>query len=100
MIHFRPFRNTDPPALVDIWRSQPPLRRRAQGIDVTAMERFVFSKPYFEREGLIVAEEAGRPVGFVHAGFGPVEDGSTLRVRFYDDTPGDPAEPNFEATIP
>ena len=26
MIEYRPFRNTDPPALCEIWRNQPPLR--------------------------------------------------------------------------
>lgn len=38
------------------------------------LEQFVFSKPYFEREGLIVAVRDGRPVGFAHAGFGPNDD--------------------------
>ena len=37
-------------------------------------ERQVLSKPYFEREGLIVAVDQRRLVGFVHAGFGPNDD--------------------------
>jgi GNAT superfamily N-acetyltransferase len=31
----------------------------------------VLSKPYFDNDGLIVAEEDGTIVGFIHAGFGP-----------------------------
>ncbi|MCA9176216.1 MAG: hypothetical protein KDB14_17135 [Planctomycetales bacterium] len=78
MIVFRPFRNTDPPGLVEIWRNQPPLRRRAQGINTQSLERYVFSKPYFDREGLVVAEEDHRLLGFGHAGFTASRDGATL----------------------
>jgi ribosomal protein S18 acetylase RimI-like enzyme len=35
------------------------------------LEAFVFSKPYFDREGLLIAEENGHVIGFAHAGFGP-----------------------------
>lgn len=38
---------------------------------VAALERFYFSKLYFDPAGLILAFEGDRPVGFVHAGFGP-----------------------------
>lgn len=78
MISYRPFRNSDPPKLVEVWRSQPPLRRRVQGVNVEMLERHVFSRPYFEREGLIVAEQSQRLLGFAHAGFGPTPDGATL----------------------
>ena len=52
------------------------------------LEAGVFSKPYFDRRGLIIAVEEGRLVGFAHAGFGPSADqksidtsvGSTLLV--------------------
>ena len=33
---------------------------------------------HFDRHGLIVATRDGLPVGFVHAGFGPNEDGTGL----------------------
>jgi ribosomal protein S18 acetylase RimI-like enzyme len=69
--HFRPFRNSDPPRLAEIWRSQPPQRGMMQPVSAGLLEQFVFSKPYFDREGLIVAVHDGVPVGFVHAGFGP-----------------------------
>lgn len=78
MIRYRPFRNTDPPYLVEVWRQQPPLRALMQPITVAALDRLVFSKPYFDRHGLIVAVEGDKPVGFVHAGFGPTPDGSDL----------------------
>ena len=38
----------------------------------------MLSKPFFDRDGLIVATEDERPVGFVHAGFGPNEAGTAL----------------------
>jgi len=38
----------------------------------------VFSKMAFDRQGLIVAERDGKPIGFVHASFGPDEAGRRL----------------------
>jgi ribosomal protein S18 acetylase RimI-like enzyme len=35
------------------------------------LESCVFSKPYFDREGLMVALDGERMLGFAHAGFGP-----------------------------
>ncbi|MCP4192923.1 MAG: GNAT family N-acetyltransferase [Planctomycetaceae bacterium] len=40
-------------------------------MSVMLLESFVLSKPYFDRNGLILALDDGKPVGFVHAGFGP-----------------------------
>lgn len=73
MISYRRFRNTDPPALVELWndavagRGAYPLR--TPGL----LERWLFSKTYFDPAGLIVAEAAdpARVVGFALAGFGP-----------------------------
>ena len=73
MIHYRPFRNTDPPELCEIWRSQPPLRGLMQPMVPELLEHHVLAKGFFERRGLIVAEVEGRIVGFAHAGFGPSE---------------------------
>jgi len=82
VIRVRPFRNTDPPYLVEVWRSQPPLRGLAQPISVRHLEELVFSKPYFDREGLLVAEsDEGTIVGFVHAGFGATDDLSSLSTE-------------------
>jgi GNAT superfamily N-acetyltransferase len=70
---YRPFLNTDPPALVEIWRGADP-RSLAQQMNVSLLEGLVLSKPYFDRQGLIVACEGDTPVGFGHAGFGPTDD--------------------------
>lgn len=40
-------------------------------MSIMLLETFVLSKPYFEREGLILALDDDKPVGFIHAGFGP-----------------------------
>lgn len=73
MTTFRTFRNSDPPALVDIWRSRAGQPGLAQPVSVDRFERSVFGKPYFDNEGLILAVDDDRPVGFAHAGFGPHE---------------------------
>jgi ribosomal protein S18 acetylase RimI-like enzyme len=78
---FRPFQNTDPPHLAEIWRSQPPQRGVMQPISPLLFEQFLFSKPYFDPAGLIVALRDGRRVGYVHAGFGPTDDGSAVSTE-------------------
>lgn len=78
MYQFRSFHNTDPPHLAEIWRSQPPQRGVTQPMSAMLLDQFVFSKPYFEPAGLIVALRDGRRVGFVHAGFGPNDDGTAI----------------------
>lgn len=76
--HIRPFRNSDPPHLADIWRSQPPQRGLMQPVSAGLLDQLVFSKPYFDPNGLIVALADNVPVGFVHAGFGANDDESAL----------------------
>src|SRR5690606_20222928 len=49
---------------------------RLSGCDT--LERYVFSKPYFDREGLILAEVDGKVVGMGHFGFGCDETFSHL----------------------
>jgi GNAT superfamily N-acetyltransferase len=68
--HFRPFRNSDPPRIADIWRGQPQQRGVMQPVSAGLLEQLVFSKPYFDAAGLIVALVDNVPIGFVHAGFG------------------------------
>lgn len=41
-------------------------------------EQCILAKTYFDAEGLIVATEDSRPIGFVHAGFGPNAVGDEL----------------------
>jgi ribosomal protein S18 acetylase RimI-like enzyme len=78
MLCLRPFHNDDPPKLAAIWndaftgRGTYPLRSLA------SLERCVFSKPFFDPAGLLIAEDDGEPVGFTHAGFGPTDDESAI----------------------
>jgi ribosomal protein S18 acetylase RimI-like enzyme len=74
MIEFRCFRNDDPPRLADAWRAADLGPAAHQPMTSAWLEAAVFSKPYFDREGLIVALDDGRAVGFAHAGFGPNAD--------------------------
>jgi len=73
MLRYRTFQNTDPPALVAIWRSRAGQPGLMQPVSVDLFERFVFGKVYFDPKGLILAFDDQRPVGFTHAGFGPNE---------------------------
>lgn len=75
MIHYRPFRNADPPALVKLWNAAVPESSSARPLGVHELDEHAFNPPIFDPEGLIIAERDGGPVGFVHAGFGP--DGSS-----------------------
>jgi ribosomal protein S18 acetylase RimI-like enzyme len=74
-LRYRPFRNTDPPALVQIWNESFTGRGAAFLQGTAPLEHYVLAKPYFDPAGLCVAEDNGRPVGFAHAGFGPDEQG-------------------------
>jgi GNAT superfamily N-acetyltransferase len=71
VIQYRTFRNGDPPALVDLWNECFIGRGAAYLSGTTLLEYFTLAKPYFDPAGLILAVDAGRPVGFAHAGFGP-----------------------------
>ncbi len=72
MVWFRRFRNTDPPLVTDIWRSQVGQPGVVQPVSTDLFEQHVFGKLYFDYEGLILAlDETGRDLGFVHAAFGP-----------------------------
>jgi GNAT superfamily N-acetyltransferase len=75
---FRPFLNSDPPRLAAIWRDQPPQRGLMQPATAAIFEQLVFSKPYFDPLGLIVALRDGTGVGFAHAGFGPNDEQSAI----------------------
>jgi ribosomal protein S18 acetylase RimI-like enzyme len=73
MIHFRPFANRDSPGIVAVWNAQPPARGRLAGLTPAILEQFVLAKPYFDPQGLVVAEDGDRIVGFLHCGFMPGE---------------------------
>ena len=80
MTRFRPFRNTDPPALTRLWNRAIPEIGCARPLRPHELDSHALGRPNFDAAGLIVAEADGRIVGFVHAGFGP-------------DVPIDPARP-------
>lgn len=82
MISYRTFRNSDTPRLAEIWRGQPPERGLMQPMSADLFEQFVLAKPYFDNQGLIVAVDDDRPVGFVHAAFGPSETEAGLSYTF------------------
>ena len=74
LIHYRRFRNSDPPHLFELCRQIELGRGAAQPAAIDAFEVAVYSLPYFDPDGLIIAEDDGKVVGFVHAGFGFSED--------------------------
>jgi ribosomal protein S18 acetylase RimI-like enzyme len=78
VVQFRCFRNTDPPALLEIWNEALVGRGAVRLRGSLPLEYAVFAKPYFDPAGLIVAEEDGTCAGFVHAGFGANETESAL----------------------
>lgn len=81
MIEYRSFRNTDPPALVDLWNDCFTGRGAAYLRGNALLEHFVFAKPYFDPQGLIQAVAGTQTVGFVLAGLGPRPDRAALDPR-------------------
>ena len=69
-IHFRNFRNTDPPALAAVWQSRAGQPGLNPTVSVEIIEQFVLAKMCFDPEGLILACDGDRVLGFAHAGFG------------------------------
>jgi ribosomal protein S18 acetylase RimI-like enzyme len=81
VIRYRPFRNPDPPALARLWNRGLPALGVALPLASHEFDAMVVDKPTFDPAGLIVAEEDdGRPIGFVHAGFGPAGEGDRPRA--------------------
>jgi ribosomal protein S18 acetylase RimI-like enzyme len=76
-IHFRRFRNSDPPALMAAWQSRVGQPQWNATVGVEIFEQFVLAKTYFDPEGLILACDDDRVLGFAHAAFGSndTEDG-------------------------
>jgi ribosomal protein S18 acetylase RimI-like enzyme len=81
VIQYRRFRNSDPPQLVEVWNDAFTGRGAVRLHYSSTLERFAFSKLFFDPDGLIVAEEDGRVVGFAHAGFGSTGDGKALDLQ-------------------
>ena len=76
MVEYRTFRNGDPPAILSLWHGCGLGRGAAQGVTQDAFDISVYCQPYFDRGGLILAWDGDEAVGFVHAGFAALPDGS------------------------
>lgn len=57
--------------MVEAWNAAFTGKRIVPVRLATVLEYFTLSKPYFDPEGLILAFDEARPIGLVHAGFGP-----------------------------
>ena len=69
----RPFVNTDPPIVASLWKRSVRPRGFVHPLSVRVWETEVFSKPFFDRRGFLLAEIDDKVVGFIHAAFGPDE---------------------------
>jgi ribosomal protein S18 acetylase RimI-like enzyme len=78
MIEFRPFHNTDPPRISQLWNDACLGFGAALDFPNEALDMLVLSEHYFDRQGLIVAMDDGEAVGFVHAGFGFNAEGTGI----------------------
>lgn len=63
-----------------LWDESGLGRGAAEGFKPDALELVNFSQPYFDPEGLILAWDGDRPVGFVHAGFGTSDQETQLET--------------------
>jgi len=80
-VQYRSFHNSDPPRLHQLWHACALGRNAAEGFSCDVFELFACSQPYFDRNGLILAFDGNRAVGFVHASFAPNEQESGLDKR-------------------
>lgn len=67
----RAYENTDTQALCRVFNSHHEAVGLPSAIVPLSLELCVLSKPYFESKHLLVAEQAGRIVGFAQVGFEP-----------------------------
>jgi ribosomal protein S18 acetylase RimI-like enzyme len=81
VLHYRTFRNTDPPRLVELWNQVFEGPGAVQLPGTSMLELHVLAKPYFDPDGLIFAFDDDRTVGFVHGGFGPNQRESALAMK-------------------
>lgn len=81
VVEYRTFHNCDPPEILKLWHASQLGPSAAEGFPSDILELFVFSQPFFDRNGFFVAVEEGRVVGFAHAGFGCNEQETCLDKR-------------------
>ncbi|HEY3965696.1 MAG TPA: GNAT family N-acetyltransferase [Planctomycetaceae bacterium] len=78
MIEYRPFRNTDPPQLNELWNFGKLGPGAAREFPNDVFDLLVLAEPYFDKQGLICACDGKEVVGFVHAGFGSNAEGTGI----------------------
>ena len=78
MVEYRTFHNSDPPKILELWHASNLGPSAAEGFPADILELFVFSQPFFDRNGFIVAVDSDRVIGFVHAGFSVNESQQAL----------------------
>ncbi|MDR0522206.1 MAG: hypothetical protein LBH00_10185 [Planctomycetaceae bacterium] len=75
----RPYRNDDPPRLLDLWRrTQKCCEEHLPFIALSAnhMQEQILGQPFFDRRAIMLAFEGREPVGYVHTSLNPLPDGS------------------------
>src|SRR5438270_8024631 len=78
VVQYRSFRNYDQPGLAVIWNEAFTGRGGVRLRHSSPLENYVFAKPYFDPDGLIVAVDNDQLVGFAHAGLGTNDAQTTL----------------------
>ncbi|VTS03834.1 GNAT family N-acetyltransferase [Tuwongella immobilis] len=76
MITYRPFRNYDPPAIVEVWNDAFAGRGASLLRTPAVVERWIASRPFFDPSAFVLAFDGDRPVGFVLSGPGSNADAS------------------------
>lgn len=85
MISYRRFLNNDPPGIVEVWNDAAVSRGSFPIRTTMVMDKWVFSKTFFDPEQVIIAEETSESgkktiVGFSIVGFGPNETLSKINT--------------------
>ena len=81
MLTIRPFRNEDPPRLLELWRKTqqcrdgfPPLLSPSHN----QLQAQILGLPMFDNRSVMLAFEEDTPVGYIHTTLAPTEDGHSL----------------------
>ena len=78
MVQYRTFHNSDPPQILKLWHASNMGPSAAEGFPCDILELFVFSQPFFDRKGFILATDGDRIAGFGHAAFACNPEGTNL----------------------